>query len=147
MFFAPAFLAGLLAIGLPIWLHRVARANPTRLPFPSLMLLEASELQRTAHRTLRYWLLLALRIALLIALAFAFAGPLVPPRAIPVINPNARLHAIVLDRSMSMQYQQRWQRALDEAQKVIDSARSGDQLLLVAGAGRRIEVTPLYDRR
>ena len=140
MFFAPAFLAGLLAIGVPIWLHRVARANPTRVPFASLMLLEASETQRTAHRTLRYWLLLALRIALLVALAFAFAGPLVSPQAIPAINPNARLHAIVLDRSMSMQYAQRWQHAVDEAQKVIDSTRSGDQLLLVGGAGRRIEV-------
>ena len=140
MFFAPAFLAGLLAIGLPIWLHRVARANPTRLPFASLMLLEASETQRTAHRTLRYWLLLALRIALLLALVFAFAGPLVSPRAIPVINPGARLHAIVLDRSMSMQYGQRWKQATDEAQRIIGSARSRDRLLLVAGAGRRIEV-------
>ncbi|HEY4368291.1 MAG TPA: VWA domain-containing protein [Steroidobacteraceae bacterium] len=140
MFLAPLFLAGLLAIGLPIWLHRVARANPTRLPFASLMLLEASETQRTAHRTLRYWLLLALRIALLLVLAFAFAGPLVSPHAIPSINPGARLHAIVIDRSMSMQYAQRWQKAVEQAQKVIDSARSGDRLLLIAGSGRRIEV-------
>jgi hypothetical protein len=40
MFLAPLFLAGLLAIGLPIWLHRVARANPTQHPFASLMFLE-----------------------------------------------------------------------------------------------------------
>ena len=59
MFLAPAFLLGLLAIGMPLWLHRVARANPTQHPFASLMLLEASETQRTAKRTLRYWLLLA----------------------------------------------------------------------------------------
>ena len=30
MFLAPLFLIGLLAIGVPIWLHRVARANPTQ---------------------------------------------------------------------------------------------------------------------
>jgi hypothetical protein len=62
MFLAPAFLLGLLAIGVPIWLHRVARANPTQHPFASLMFVEASETQRTAKRTLRYWLLLSLRI-------------------------------------------------------------------------------------
>ena len=39
MFLAPLFLFGLLAIGVPIWLHRVARANPTQHPFASLMFL------------------------------------------------------------------------------------------------------------
>jgi Aerotolerance regulator N-terminal len=138
MFLAPAILAGLLAIGLPLWLHRVARANPTRHAFASLMLLEASETQRTAKRTLRYWLLLALRILLLIALIFAFAGPLVPPRAVPVVNRDARLHAIVVDTSLSMQYGDHWRRAIDEARTIIDSAGTGDQLLLVAASGRRI---------
>ena len=75
MFLAPLFLLGLLAIGVPIWLHRVARANPTQHPFASLMFLEASETQRTAKRTLRYWVLLSLRILLLIALVLAFAAP------------------------------------------------------------------------
>ena len=92
MFLAPAFLLGLLAIGVPIWLHRVARANPTQHPFASLMFVEASETQRTAKRTLRYWLLLSLRILLLIALVLAFAGPLLTERALPGANANARLH-------------------------------------------------------
>lgn len=140
MFLAPAFLAGLLAIALPLWLHRVARANPTRHPFASLMLLETSETQRTAKRTLRYWLLLALRILLVIALALAFAGPLVSPRAVPVVNPDARLHVIVVDTSLSMQHGERGQRALDQAARIIDAARPGDQLLLVEASGRRIQV-------
>ncbi|MBB6093190.1 hypothetical protein HNQ60_002068 [Povalibacter uvarum] len=140
MFLAPAFLAGLLAIALPLWLHRVARANPTRHPFASLMLLEASETQRTAKRTLRYWLLLALRILLLVLLALAFAGPLVSPRAVPVVNPDARLHAIVMDTSLSMRHGERWQRAIDVAGSVIDAAKPGDQLLLVEAGGRRIDV-------
>lgn len=145
MFLAPAFLAGLLAIAVPIWLHRVAKANPTRHPFASLMLLESTETQRTAKRTLRYLLLLALRIALLLALIFAFAGPLVSPRAVPKINPDARLHAIVLDASLSMQYADRWQRALEQARTLIAATRAGDQVLLVLGKGRQIEV--LYDSR
>lgn len=140
MFLAPAFLAGLLAIGIPVWLHRVARANPTRHPFASLMLLESTETQRTARRTLRYWLLLAVRIALLLALVFAFAGPLISSRAVPSINPDARLHAIVLDASLSMQYADRWPRALAEAERVAEAAKPGDQVMLVMGKGRRMQV-------
>lgn len=140
MFLAPAFLAGLLAIALPLWLHRVARANPTRYPFASAMLLEASETQRTAKRTLRYWLLLAARVALLVALTLAFAGPLVSPRAVPVMNPAARLHALVLDTSLSMQYGRHWQRAIEQAGQILAAARPGDQFMLVTAAGRRIQV-------
>jgi hypothetical protein len=139
MFLAPAFLAGLLAIAIPVWLHRVARANPTHHPFASLMLLESTETQRTARRTLRYWLLLAVRIALLLALVFAFAGPLISSRAVPSMNPDARLHAIVLDASLSMQYADRWTRAIEEAQRVAQAAKSGDQVMLAVG-GRQMRV-------
>jgi len=140
MFLAPLFLAGLLAIGLPIWLHRIARANPTQHPFASLMFLESSETQRTAKRTLRYWLLLAARIVLLVLLVLAFAGPLVSPDVVPERPSNARLHALVLDGSLSMQHGDRWQRALDEAESIIDQARSGDRVMLVYASGRRIQV-------
>jgi hypothetical protein len=140
MFLAPAFLLGLLAIGVPIWLHRVARANPTQHPFASLMFVEASETQRTAKRTLRYWLLLALRILLLVALVLAFAGPLLTEKVVPVADANARLHAIVLDRSLSMQHGERWQRALDEAEAVLKDLRSSDRVLLATAEGRRVAV-------
>jgi len=140
MFLAPLFLLGVLAVGVPIWLHRVARANPTQHPFASLMFVEASETQRTAKRTLRYWLLLSLRILLLIALALAFAGPLLSPRVVPVADANARLHAIVIDRSLSMQQGERWQRALDEADKVLGELRSSDRVMLATAEGRRVSV-------
>lgn len=140
MFLAPAFLLGLLAIGLPLWLHRVARANPTQHPFASLMLLEASETQRNAKRTLRYWLLLAVRILLLIALALAFAEPLITSRIMSQPNANARLHAVLLDSSLSMQYGDRWQRALNTADKVLADIPASDRVMLLTGAARRIAV-------
>ncbi|MET0534825.1 MAG: BatA and WFA domain-containing protein [Steroidobacter sp.] len=138
MFLAPAFLLGLLAIGLPLWLHRVARANPTQHQFASLMLLEASETQRTAKRTLRYWLLLITRILLLIVLALAFAGPLLPSRMMPQPNANAHLHAILLDTSLSMRHGDRWARALAEAEEILDSLPSSDRVMLWTAAGRRV---------
>jgi hypothetical protein len=140
MFLAPALLLGLLAIGLPLWLHRVARANPTQHQFASLMLLEASETQRTAKRTLRYWLLLITRILLLIAIVLAFAGPLLTARIVPQPDANAQLHAILVDSSLSMQQGTRWQRALAEAESVIAELPSSDRVMLLAGSGRRISV-------
>ena len=140
MFLAPAFLLGLLAIGIPLWLHRVARANPTQHQFASLMLLEASETQRTAKRTLRYWLLLATRILLLIALVLAFAGPLLTARMMPQPNANAQLHAILVDTSLSMQHGARWQRTLQEAEKVLNDTPSSDRVMLLAGSGHRVSI-------
>src|SRR5262245_25315284 len=109
MFLAPLFLAGLLAIGVPILLHRIARQERIRLPFASVMLLEASEVRDTSRRSIRYWLLLALRILFLIFLALAFAGPLMKRSA--ATTKQAELHAIVLDGSLSMQLGDRWTRA------------------------------------
>lgn len=140
MLLAPAFLFGLLAIGVPLWLHRVARANPTQHPFASLMLLEASETQRTAKRTLRYWLLLATRILLLIALVLAFAGPLLTARMVPQPNADVQLHAILLDTSLSMQHGDRWPRALEAAEQILAQTPSSDRVMLLTGAGRRISV-------
>lgn len=140
MFLAPLFLLGLIAIGVPIWLHRVARANPVHHPFPSLMLLEASETQRTAKRTLRYWLLLLLRILLIVALAFAFAGPLWQQERSTAFDRDTRLHAIVLDSSLSMQQGERWSRAIAAAESVIDGLRSSDQVMLIRASGRRMDI-------
>jgi hypothetical protein len=139
VFLAPAFLLGLLGIALPLWLHRIVRQNQTRQPFASAMLLEPSETQRTAHRQLRYWLLLALRIALLVALALAFAQPLLPPRAAARIE-RSQLQAIVIDSSLSMQSGGRWQRALATARGLLDDLKPGDRALLVSAGGDRMRL-------
>lgn len=140
MFLAPFFLLGLIAIGVPLWLHRVARADPTRHPFPSLMLLEERETQRTAKRTLRYWLLLLLRVLLIAALALAFAGPMWRDEAGSAYSANTRLHAIVLDASLSMQHGERWQRALDAVDSILQSLRASDKVMLVRAGGRSAEI-------
>jgi hypothetical protein len=139
-FLAPAFLFGLLAVAVPLWLHRVARADPTHRPFASVMLLETSETQRAAKRQLRYWLLLATRLLLLIALVIAFAGPLGPSQVIPGATGDTRLHAILVDASLSMQYGDRWARAMREAEEVLQQLKPADRVMLVRAAGRRVEV-------
>src|SRR4030088_3677977 len=73
----PWFLAGGLAIGLPVWLHLLRKHKTTPLPFSSLMFFEKRTQSSIKHRRLKYLLLFALRIALLILLALAFANPFI----------------------------------------------------------------------
>ena len=76
-FLAPWFLAGLAAVGLPIWLHLLKQHKTTPLPFSSLMFFERRTQSSIKHRRLRYLLLFALRTALVALLALAFARPFV----------------------------------------------------------------------
>jgi hypothetical protein len=137
---APAFLAGLLAIALPLWLHRLSSDNPNKQRFSSLMFLEPGEPRRVLAKKLQYLLLLALRIGVLALLVFAFAEPAIwrSPQAAGD-GESARLHLIVLDGSASMTHGDRWERAQAAAEDVLDSLGADDRAQIVL-AGRLFEV-------
>ena len=136
---APLFLAGLLAVGLPWWLHRLSSENPNRKPFSSLMFLEAGEPQRVLAKNVQYLLLLALRVGLLVLLALAFAQPTLFRSPEAAAADGARLHVIALDASASMAYGSRWSDAQDAARDIIDSLASDDRGQVVL-AGRTTEL-------
>ena len=138
-FLAPAFLAGLLAIGLPLWLHRLSAENPNRRPFSSVMFLEAGEPQRVLAKQLQYLLLLAFRIAVLVALVLAFIQPAIWRDPAAAAAGDQRLHVIVVDTSASMAAGDRWDEAVDTAIDLIDSMPAADQVQLIA-AGRVFEI-------
>ncbi|MEJ0040480.1 MAG: BatA domain-containing protein [Gammaproteobacteria bacterium] len=73
----------------------------TKQPFASLMLLEQSRIQQSREHTLKYWLLLALRILLLLLLALTFAQPMLPWHTPPLEAQDRKLHVIVMDTSLS----------------------------------------------
>jgi hypothetical protein len=133
---APLFLAGLLAVGLPLWLHRFAKDTRTKQPFASLMLLEHSEIQRSREHQLKYWLLLALRILLLLLIVLAFAQPMLPWSTPPLEARDRKLHVIVMDTSLSMQQGEQWQRAVEKAQSLIGAMKPADQGMLVTADSR-----------
>ena len=56
--FAPWFLAGMVAIGLPVWLHLLKRSKTDPKQFPSLMFFEYRETSSVKHRKLEHLLLL-----------------------------------------------------------------------------------------
>ena len=129
---SPWFLVGGLAIALPLWLHLMSRRNPVRMPFSSLMFFRKRTETTIRERRLRYLLLLAARLALLLLLAIAFAKPVWerPPAVIGGSLPE--LHVIVLDTSLSMQYEGRWERAVRQAESIIDSLADADRAQLLA---------------
>ena len=67
-FLAPWFLAGMAAVGLPVWLHLLKKHKTTPLPFSSLMFFERRTQSSIKHRRLQYLLLFALRTAMIVLL-------------------------------------------------------------------------------
>jgi hypothetical protein len=138
-FLAPLFFAGLLAVGLPLWLHRLSAENPNRQWFSSLMLLEPGEPRRVLAKNLQYWLLLALRIALIVLLVLAFAGPAIWRAPSAALSEDSRLHLVVLDASASLAYGDRWEAVQEQALDIIGELSSADRGQVVL-AGRTAEL-------
>ncbi len=136
---APLFLFGILAIALPVWLHRLQTQSPERQRFSSTMLLEQSRQQVHLKKKLRYLLLLALRIALLALLAITFAKPVWERETAVTMQPGSILHLVVIDTSFSMQYGDWFDRARDQSRQIIANMVDGD-LAQVITASNTIEV-------
>ena len=114
-FFSPWFLAGALAVGLPIWLHLLKRHKTDPKMFPSLMFFEHHEQSSVKHRRLDYILLFILRTLLLLLLALLFANPFI--NRLTDKGAGKRLVVIAVDRSFSM-------RAADGTGTRLDRAKS-----------------------
>lgn len=121
---SPWWLAGLLAIGLPIYLHLLQQHRLDVVKFPSLQFFEKRTQSSVRQRRLKYLLLFALRVLMLLLLALLFAQPFLRRDAASM---TSNRHVVFLiDNSFSM----RASNALDEAKKqageAIGSLRAGD---------------------
>ena len=124
-FLAPLFLAGLLVIAVPFWLHRLQTESSDRKPFSSAMLLETSEQRVHVRKKLKYLSLLALRVLALALLVLAFARPLwTSPEALPGATPDGT-HIVLVDTSASMGRTGVFGQALSLARGAIDAAPGG----------------------
>src|SRR5262245_34257064 len=136
-FFSPWFLAGVVAVGLPIWLHLLKRHKVDPQPFPSLMFFEHREQSSVQHRRLDFILLFILRTLMLILLALLFANPyferLTPKAA------GDQLRVLAVDRSFSMRTRQgtgtRFDRAKTEALDILAKTKPGTKAQVIALAG------------
>jgi len=132
-FFAPWFLAGIAAVGLPIWVHLLKRHKTDPKLFPSLMFFEQREQSSVLHRRLDYILLFILRTAMILLLALLFASPFI--NRTPTAADGNKITVVAVDRSFSMRESNRLAQAKDEAQKFLTAVKPGSQAQVVALAG------------
>src|SRR5215470_10311807 len=133
-FLAPAFLAGLVAIAVPVLIHLINRERKVVVEFPSLMFLQRIPYKSVRRQKIRHLLLLIMRCAALALLVAAFARPFFQRHQPLIGGTGAREVVILLDRSSSMGYANRFERARDAAKKVVAGLGAGDRATLVTFA-------------
>jgi len=131
----PLLLAGLAAVGLPLFIHWLTRARPRRIAFPPFkFLVEACAGQQAVNR-LRTIILLAIRCLLVAALALLFARPFLKPTGAVANAQPARRVVLVLDASLSMRTVQQgvplFARAQAEAAEVLRALPSGSEAAVI----------------
>ena len=116
-FLVPAFLIGLAALAIPVIIHLTRKQTKDSVEFPSLMFVSRVEYRSTRRRQIRNWPLLLMRCAAIALIALAFARPFVQSEeadAAPLTR-GSREVVVLLDRSYSMGYGERWEQAKAEA--------------------------------
>lgn len=148
-FLAPLFFLALAAVAVPVAIHLIQRERKQVVHFPSLMFLRQIPYQSVQRRKIHNWLLLALRCAAIALMVAAFSRPFFtqdPTRVLAAAS-GAREVVILLDHSASMGYADRWDKARDEARKVVGGIGGGDLATLVLFAtGEEEAVRATSDR-
>lgn len=143
-FLSPWFLAGMAAVGLPIYIHLLRQHKTTPLEFSSLMLFERHEQSSIKHRRLRYLLLFALRTALVVLLVLAFADPFT--RKAVVASSGQKMVVLAIDNSFSMRAGNRLEQARREAAALLSGWRPGNQgEVLAFGSSVEMMTQPTED--
>lgn len=132
-FFAPWFLGGLAALGVPVFVHLLRKHVTVPRPVSSLMFFERGTQSSTRHRRLRYYLLFALRLALLLLVVLAFANPFVRRNAADV---NGRLLLVVIDDSFSMRAGTRFADARQQALSLLATKPHAQKAQVMALGGQ-----------
>ena len=130
-FLTPLFFAALAALGVPILIHMIQRQRTEVIEFPSLMFVRKIPFHSLRRQRVRHWLLLLLRCAALALLIAAFARPFIRSAVLAVVTGGSREVVILVDRSYSMGYGNRWERARDAARDVVGDLAPDDQATVV----------------
>src|SRR5262249_15219699 len=134
-FLAPFFLAGFAAIAVPVLIHLINRERKEVIAFPSLMFLQKIPYKSVRRQKLRHLLLLALRCLAIFIVVSAFARPSFQRNTQPTLAAGgAREVVVLLDRSYSMGYADRWTRAQDDVRRVAASLSPADRATIVTFA-------------
>jgi hypothetical protein len=143
-FLSPWFLAGVAAVGVPLYLHLLRRHTTNPHPVGSLMFFEQRTQSSIKHRRLRYLLLLSLRLLLLLLLVLAFANPFLNRPAASASGD--KLDLLVVDNSFSMRAGSRLADAKRDALSVLSARTSADRGQIAAlGSQLHVLTQPVQD--
>lgn len=137
-FLAPWFLAGMAAVGLPVWLHLLRKHKTTPLPFSSLMFFEKRTQSSIKHKRLRYLVLFTLRTLLILLIVLAFARPFIQQRIPPRTRSN-EVTVLAIDNSLSMRAGTRLADAKAAAKSLVSSLHVGERAEVLT-FGSRVQV-------
>src|SRR6185369_14051635 len=137
-FFTPWFLAGVAAVGLPVWLHLLKKHKTTPLPFSSLMFFEKRTQSSIKHKRLRYLLLFALRTLLILLIVLAFAHPYIQQKLIP-LKRSGEVTVLAIDHSLSMRAGGQLAAAKQAAKSIVGGLNPGERAQVLA-IGQRVHV-------
>lgn len=145
-FLTPLFLLGLAGLAVPVIIHLIQRERKNVVQFPSLMFLQRIPYQSVQRRRIRNWPLLLLRLAALALIVAAFARPFFRRAALAAGGAGGAREVVVLvDRSYSMAYGERWTRATAAARDAIGQVNPSDRASIVffsSGAEVALRSTP-----
>ena len=131
---AGAFLAGLVALAVPLWLHRMSQREPSERDVSSLMLMRETDEPIRTRRQLAHKVLLALRLAALAVVTLAFAEPVLEMATHLGPETRDRARLVVVDTSLSMQHEDAWR----QATQVVDQLVGGSDDAYVALGDERL---------
>jgi hypothetical protein len=131
-FLTPLFLAGLAALAVPVIIHLIQRERKNVVRFPSLMFLRKIPYESVRRRKIHNWALLMLRLAALALIVAAFARPFLRNPAVAAdAGGGAREVVVLVDRSFSMGYGDRWARATAAARDAVAGLGPADRASIV----------------
>lgn len=133
-FLAPWFLAGIAAIGLPIYVHLLRQYKSKPLQFSSLMFFEQRMQSSVKHRRLKYLLLFALRCMFVALLVLAFARPYLRSSAIAKAG-GSKTVILAVDNSFSMRQGDRFAKAKQAATEELAKLGVADRAQVVTFGG------------
>lgn len=160
LFIPPAFAVaspwllagGVLLAGIPILIHLLRRQRCETLNWGAMQFVQRAARRRSRRTRLEALLLLAVRTLIILFMALALARPYVEVSGGAGDEESAVQHVIIVDTSASMAHttdgRSRFQRAIDEATRIVESARVGDAFnLLRIGVAEPFTVIrrPAYD--
>jgi hypothetical protein len=146
-FLAPLFFVALATLAVPVLIHLTQRERKQIVEFPSLMFLQKIPYQSVRRRRIRDWPLLVMRLAAMTLIVLAFARPFFERETVALASSmGPREVVILLDRSYSMAYGDRWARAQAAARQTVQNLTRSDHVTLILFAtSAQLEVRATAD--